>query len=110
MIDDPSCHDVSIQLISLASRDSILTPIDLLLSSVSIQLISLASRDVSLSPYRKGGDIVSIQLISLASRDVEIVEEPLAMRNLVSIQLISLASRDYTQGVDSILPSLFPFS
>jgi len=60
---------------------------------VSIQLISLASRDITV--HCLDGDIliVSIQLISLASRDY-FLRLPASVSPRVSIQLISLASRD----------------
>ena len=61
---------------------------------VSIQLISLASReDFSTVNYERKG-VVSIQLISLASREAKTLNQP-PIRLLVSIQLISLASREW---------------
>ncbi len=63
---------VSIQLISLASREESKDWIDNLLkaSQVSIQLISLASRErLGESYLNRCTKRVSIQLISLASRE-----------------------------------------
>ncbi len=90
---------VSIQLISLASRENLIlnlvTTIDL---NVSIQLISLASRELNADephPAENFGVIhfVSIQLISLASREQN-NRRSAPIYAPVSIQLISLASRE----------------
>jgi len=62
---------VSIQLISLASRDKEKQIGSFFTSDVSIQLISLASRDLCVQHRRGNAEAdVSIQLISLASRDI----------------------------------------
>ena len=61
---------------------------------VSIQLISLASREFSDTLKENPELIVSIQLISLASREVQTAIRSRYQCILVSIQLISLASRE----------------
>ena len=62
---------VSIQLISLASREDEIKNANQRYPPVSIQLISLASRESNLScSYSPHYPSVSIQLISLASREV----------------------------------------
>ncbi len=69
---------------------------------VSIQLISLASREKPGQIQRNMLHLVSIQLISLASREPR---EPSRgqKRNRVSIQLISLASREYQLPITAIM-------
>ena len=68
--DSSYARNVSIQLISLASRELRSQIWDKMSDAVSIQLISLASREpVSRKFEGKKGETVSIQLISLASRE-----------------------------------------
>jgi len=67
---------------------------------VSIQLISLASRDEKTQWFENSESFqveVSIQLISLASRDSNTITVQTSVTQ-VSIQLISLASRDLAVG------------
>ena len=65
---------------------------------VSIQLISLASREFILLLCHLFSDLVSIQLISLASREKTTTTTSAIdafKAAAVSIQLISLASREF---------------
>ena len=71
------------------------------LRQVSIQLVSLASREQQQTTRSNRVSVVSIQLVSLASREEY---DCLSVRNsdgLVSIQLVSLASREVRLSVIS---------
>ena len=67
-----------------------------LLQLVSIQLISLTSRELRSHKAAFEAELVSIQLISLTSREAEHEDILLgvAKTGKVSIQLISLTSRE----------------
>ncbi len=78
--------------------------------TVSIQLISLASRENSLKMGYYRIDRVSIQLISLASRE-KYYRETYGKPQKVSIQLISLASREiYNAYCKNNAHFKFPFN
>ena len=74
-------EEVSIQLVSLASREESIEIKANLQSVVSIQLVSLASRE-SPNKYTKRWEyVVSIQLVSLASREPLVFPLPSGLKN-----------------------------
>ncbi|GBE98098.1 hypothetical protein NIES298_23460 [Microcystis aeruginosa NIES-298] len=80
---------------------------------VSIQLISLASRELAeVKEWTVLTYQVSIQLISLASRERSVSQgSGQRIQESVSIQLISLASREgEVQSVTGDYASVFPFN
>ena len=129
--------EVSIQLVSLASRESDwwllqaekflkfpfnwflqrvesiairTSPPILRKALVSIQLVSLASREPLLTTCtQKCYALVSIQLVSLASRESN-WNGSTDIQKVVSIQLVSLASRESSsQGAEEVI-EWFPFN
>ena len=77
--------------------------------AVSIQLVSLTSRDGITQCCRASRPQVSIQLVSLTSRD-KLGAQILSDVGYVSIQLVSLTSRDSRLGSIARASSKFPFN
>jgi hypothetical protein len=87
---------VSIQLVSLQSRENFVSVSWGCQANVSIQLVSLQSREIfsilNLTFSNLSSRLVSIQLVSLQSREFR--WQARFLSESVSIQLVSLQSRE----------------